>query len=120
MMALLHDHAVTSLTTGRDTLVQRLSDEQDGSLLQDAGWLAEQYGLRHLTLVGRRSRTGTSWLPEQHGHVPGPQAVRHLIPDLDEHDVFVCGPDGWADAVVADLRAAGVPDSAIHLERYSW
>ncbi|MGN8247041.1 ferredoxin reductase family protein [Cellulomonas soli] len=120
VMALLHDHAATSRTTGPDTLVQRLSDEQDGSLLQDAAWLADQYGLRHVTLVGRRSRTGTSWLPEQYGHVAGPQAVRHLIPDLDEHDVFVCGPDGWADAVVTDLRAAGVPDSAIHLERYTW
>lgn len=120
VMALLHDNAVPGHAAGGDTLVHRMGDEQDGSLLTDATWLAERHGLRHVPLVGHRSRTGTSWLPEQYGHVTGPEAVRLLVPDLDQHDVFVCGPDAWADAVVADVRAAGVPESAIHLERYTW
>ncbi|WP_246247857.1 hypothetical protein [Cellulomonas septica] len=77
-------------------------------------------GLRYVPLTGARSITGTTWLPADLGHVPGPDAVRWLVPDLDEHDVVVCGPGPWADAVVAAVRAAGVPDSALHLERYDW
>ena len=36
-------------------------------------------------------------------------ALRALVPDVAEREVFVCGPDAWMDAALAAARAAGVP-----------
>jgi ferredoxin-NADP reductase len=49
----------------------------------------------------------------------GPRHLRALVPDLDERDVYVCGPEGMVDATVASLHAAGVPRSHVHAERFS-
>ena len=76
--------------------------------------------LRVVDLVGPRSTTGTAWLPQHLGHVPGPQAARQLVPDLEGCDVFVCGAAPWAEAVAADLRSAGLPPTALHVERFTW
>jgi ferredoxin-NADP reductase len=46
--------------------------------------------------------------------------LRHLVPDIAEHDVFVCGQDAWTDAVVTSARRAGVPTEHIHTERFAW
>ena len=117
LMALLHEHVPGS---GPATLVYRLSRPQDEALGPDIDWLVQNTGLRHIPLIGPRSRLGTPWLPDHLGHVRGPDAVRLLVPDLDDHDVFVCGPGPWSDALVADLRAAGVPPTALHVENFSW
>jgi len=73
-----------------------------------------------LDLIGPRSRIGTPWLPRDLGHIPGTEALRLLVPDLIDRDVYVCGTAPWVDAVTADLTAAGVPDDALHIERFSW
>jgi predicted ferric reductase len=117
LMALLHEHVPEA---GPATLVYRLSRQDDEALGPDIDWLVEHTGLRHIPLVGPRSRNGTSWLPQHLGHVSGPDAVRLLVPELDDHDVFVCGPGPWSDAVVADIRAAGVPPTALHVENFDW
>ncbi|MFE8977729.1 ferric reductase-like transmembrane domain-containing protein [Streptomyces cyaneofuscatus] len=49
-----------------------------------------------------------------------PQALRALLPDLAEHDVFLCGPPGMADAATAALVRAGVPPENIHAERFTF
>jgi predicted ferric reductase len=46
-------------------------------------------------------------------------ALRRLIPDLAERDVFVCGPPQMMQAVRTSLRAAGVKPRHIHWERFS-
>jgi len=45
---------------------------------------------------------------------------QNVVPDLAEHDVFVCGPDAWAGTVIASVRRAGVPAGQIHSERFGW
>lgn len=60
-------------------------------------------------LVGPRSSTG------------GPRRFLHrLVPDLPERDVYVCGPQGFVDDVVAATRALGVDHRSVHYEIYSW
>ncbi|MFI5803300.1 ferric reductase-like transmembrane domain-containing protein [Streptomyces sp. NPDC051561] len=49
-----------------------------------------------------------------------PRALRALLPDLAEHDVYLCGPPGMADAATASLVRAGVPASRIHAEVFSF
>jgi predicted ferric reductase len=46
--------------------------------------------------------------------------LRSLVPDIDVHDVYLCGPAAMADAVWEALRAADVPARHIHEESYSW
>ena len=47
-------------------------------------------------------------------------ALTAWVPDVADRDVYVCGPGPWADLVLRDLRAAGVPDDHIHLENFGW
>ncbi|MFG3285206.1 ferric reductase-like transmembrane domain-containing protein [Streptomyces sp. NPDC048111] len=49
-----------------------------------------------------------------------PQALRNLVADLAEHDVYLCGPGPMADAATASLVKAGVPRRHIHSERFSF
>jgi predicted ferric reductase len=79
--------------------------------------LAQVRGVRLSYLVGPRGRDG-SWLPDGWGH--DATGLRHLVPDIAGHDVYVCGPEHWMDAVQEAARQAGVPDERIHLERFTW
>jgi ferredoxin-NADP reductase len=47
-------------------------------------------------------------------------ALRSLAPDLADHDVFVCGPEPWTDAVLHAARRVGVPAPRLHRERFAW
>jgi ferredoxin-NADP reductase len=46
--------------------------------------------------------------------------LRSLAPGLIEQDVYVCGPDGMAEAAITALRAAGVPKRSIHRESFEF
>ncbi|MFE0175454.1 ferric reductase-like transmembrane domain-containing protein [Streptomyces sp. NPDC059002] len=48
-----------------------------------------------------------------------PQALRNLLPDLAEHDVYLCGPPGMSAAATAALVRAGVPEERIHAECFT-
>ncbi|MFI2753678.1 ferric reductase-like transmembrane domain-containing protein [Cellulomonas sp. P22] len=121
LVSLLQDAARTPGTAGpQATLVRRTSTAADQPLAADVAHLVRTGALRVVDLVGPRSTTGTAWLPEHLGHLPGPAALRELVPDLDACDVYVAGAAPWAEAVAADARAAGVPGSALHVERFAW
>ncbi|MEW2416504.1 ferredoxin reductase family protein [Streptomyces sp. NPDC046866] len=49
-----------------------------------------------------------------------PQALRRLVPDLSDHDVYLCGPPGMAEATTASLIRAGVPAARIHTECFTY
>lgn len=46
------------------------------------------------------------------------ESLRAALPDLAEHDVYLCGPHGFAQDLYEELRAAGVPDGRIHHESF--
>ncbi|MFF3913656.1 ferric reductase-like transmembrane domain-containing protein [Streptomyces sp. NPDC001852] len=45
-------------------------------------------------------------------------SLRATFPGLAGHDVYICGPHGFAQDVYRALRAAGVPDRRIHHESF--
>ncbi|MEU4994876.1 ferredoxin reductase family protein [Streptomyces sp. NPDC021622] len=49
-----------------------------------------------------------------------PQALRNLVPDLAEHDVYLCGPPGMSASATAALVRAGVPEERIHAECFAF
>src|SRR5690606_11725843 len=47
------------------------------------------------------------------------ESLQRKIPDIDRHDVFMCGPPGFAQSVYEALRGAGVPARRIHHESFA-
>jgi len=47
-------------------------------------------------------------------------ALARLVPDLAAHEVYLCGPDAFAEEAVRALRAAGVRRSRIHHESFAF
>ena len=81
--------------------------------------IATQRGLRILALPGPR-RSPDSWFSAHAGVVPDRDALLGWVPDLAQHDVYVCGPQEWADAVRRTTEQAGLPADQLHLETFAW
>lgn len=110
-----------SLAEGMDytdaCLVYRYSDT--GLFEREFGVLVAERGLRCVFLPGRR-RAPYSWATAQAGEMDDVEALRAAIPDVLERDVYICGPQGWTEAVRRAASAAGVPDEQIHTESFGW
>lgn len=81
--------------------------------------LAREKGLQVLWLPGRRRRPD-SWLGPDAGRVDDATALRYWVPDIADRDVYVCGPEPWAEQVRASAMAAGVPPERFHVEAFGW
>ncbi|MET0423685.1 MAG: ferric reductase-like transmembrane domain-containing protein [Actinoplanes sp.] len=116
LLALLWD-----LPYGRDkaTLVYRTRHAHEVAFLSELEWLAANRGVRLVPLVGPRAAPD-SWLPVEYAEYTDAEALLSLSPDIAGHDVYVCGPDAWTDAVFRAARAAGVPSAGMHRERFAW
>lgn len=104
---------------GAATIITRDSAEGDELRLDALRELTSLRGVRHVPLYGPRSPGASPWLPASHSAWKGPDLLRYVVPDLEQHDVFVCGPATWTRSVVADLRAAGVRADRIHTETFT-
>jgi ferredoxin-NADP reductase/DMSO/TMAO reductase YedYZ heme-binding membrane subunit len=102
--ALLED-----LPAGTDVVVVlRGSRREDLVLRHEIAELVAARGGRLHELVGPRDRVGMD-----------ARSLVALAPGLADRDVYVCGPDGFAGAVVASAREAGVPPARIHHESFA-
>jgi predicted ferric reductase len=81
--------------------------------------LARERGLEVVWLPGRR-RGPDSWLGEGVGDVDDLTALTFWVPDIAERDVYVCGPESWAEEVRRTTAAAGLPADRFHVERFGW
>lgn len=104
---------------GEATLLYRASSESDMVLRHELDQLARDRGARVLWLPGHRA-PGDAWRPASAAHLTDAEALRLLVPDVADHDVYLCGADGWMSAARAAALACGVPAGSIHLERFSW
>ena len=81
--------------------------------------LAAQRGLQVLWLPGHRRAPG-SWLGDGVGPADDATVLRYWVPDIAERDVYVCGPEPWAEDVRRSATAAGVPAGRFHVESFAW
>jgi predicted ferric reductase len=104
------------------TLIYRAGQRHELVLSEEIDELARRRGARVFYLLGprRSTRRGGSWLPQSAGSITDGEGLRQLVPDIREHDVYVCGPEAWLDHVLRTLRQTGVPAANVHLERFSW
>ena len=110
------------LPTGPDATVfiYRVGSRDDLVLSDELVSLAASRGARVTAVVGHRQLSWDSWLPVEASHVDDVEALRRIVPDIAERDVYVCGAPAWMDAVIAAARGAGVPQESIHHERFSY
>ncbi len=101
------------------TLLVRDHAEGDALRRGEIARLERDRGLRYAALVGPRAPGASPWLPAGHAGWEGADLLRYVAPDLDQYDVFLCGPGPWMDAVRADLRRAGVASTRIHAESFT-
>jgi ferredoxin-NADP reductase len=83
----------------RDELVLR---DEIASLVEDRG--GELY-----ELVGPRTEVRLD-----------AAALTRLVPDIARRDLFVCGPEGFTEALKDSARAAGTPRERIHEEVFAF
>jgi predicted ferric reductase len=111
LLALLWD---LPYQNGEATLVYRARSDADLIFRDELAWLARHRGVRVVPLLGPRA--DGSWLPRDRAGTP----LSAVVPGIERHQVYVCGPDEWTSAVVHDTRAAGVPAERLHTERFAW
>lgn len=102
------------------TLIYRARDARDLALRDEIDELSRENGARVVYVLGRRLPGRDTWLPESASGLSDAQALKQLVPDIAEHDLFICGAAPWMDAAAAAARECGVPDRRIHLEQFSW
>jgi predicted ferric reductase len=102
------------------TVIYRASEDRDLVFRSELEMLAAQRDARLVIALGRRVGNRESWLPHDAAHLTDAGALLHLVPDIAEHDVYICGAVGWMDAAKAAALAAGVAPRQIHQERFSW
>ena len=114
--ALLED---TPYTPGETVLLYRYTDRHDAVLAEELSELAQRRGVEVRHLVGPRRHDG-SWLPPQAGQIEDADALRQLVPDVADCDIFICGPTPWMKAVERAAVAAGASRTQIHTEDFAW
>ena len=107
-------------TPGDVTLLYRARSEDDLALGAELERIGRERGARVVYILGRRIPGRDTWLPAAAAHLTDPGALRQLVPDIADHDVFLCGAAAWMEAAAAAARECGVPAQHIHLERFSW
>ncbi|WP_019068827.1 ferredoxin reductase family protein [Streptomyces hokutonensis] len=94
---------------GEVTLLYRAHSAEDLALAQELESIARWRGAKVLYALngadGKRPRL-----------TPG--ALHNMVPELVDHDVYLCGPSGFAEDMYEVLCAAGVPARRIHHESF--
>ncbi|MFC8127640.1 ferric reductase-like transmembrane domain-containing protein [Streptomyces sp. NPDC057302] len=96
---------------GDITLLYRAGSSEQLVLREELEGIARSRGAGLHYLLGR---SDASFDPL------APQALRNLIPDLAEHDVYLCGPPGMTASATTALVRAGVPEERIHAECFTF
>lgn len=105
---------------GEVTLIYRAHSAENVLFADELAALSAVRGTRVFTVLGPRVADRPSWLPQSAAHLTDAAALAHLLPDLKEHDVFICGNPGWMALVADAARANGTPDANIHVERFAY
>lgn len=103
---------------GEATVLLRAGSDEETYLWDEIRAIAEAKGARCYTMVGHRSRSGSTWMTQSDAERG--VTLRSAFPDLADSDLFICGPTAWLDSIEADARATGIPSHQIHAERFDW
>lgn len=104
---------------GDITILYRVRNHEDATLLGELKSLAEERGFQLHILAGSRG-SANSWLPADEQDLPDQTRLIKMAPYVSESDVYVCGPAAWAKSVEKTLHRVGTPANQIHVEEFAW
>ena len=96
-------------------VLYRSHRDRDIAFRKELDKLATDHGVRVEYLPSDRSllgRPAEEWLR--------PMNLAHIVPDVAEREVYVCGPAGLATYVSRGLETLGVAPNQIHTEAFSF
>ncbi|CAM5610349.1 Flavohemoprotein [Streptomyces griseoloalbus] len=93
--------------SGDITLLYRANSTQDLALWDELAGIADERGARLMYAVNS---------PDGERPDISAETLARKIPDVERHDVFLCGPPGFAQSVYEALRGAGVPAGRIRAD----
>ncbi len=99
---------------GELTLLYRATRPRDIVFRDELDHLAAARGAAVHYLVGAR---GSRAMPDD---PLAPAALRRLVPDVRDREVYLCGPTPMMEAVRDGLRGLGLPRGHIHFERFEF
>ena len=115
LRALIED---TPYAPGEAQLIYRYSANDHAIFTDELQQVQLHRGLKVTYLPGGR-RDPDSWLPDGFARSDRDELLT-LVPDLVDHDIFVCGPPAWITTVKKAAAAAGVRRDQIHSEDFAW
>lgn len=95
------------------TLLYRARTWDDVIFRDELDALVREHGGAVHYIVGRRG-------VDVHPDPFAPRFLRQAVPDVQQRDVFVCGPPSMEDAVQQSLESLGVPPQHIHREHFAY
>ena len=98
---------------GAVTLLYRARTWNDVIFREELDELVREHGGAVHYIVGRRG-------VDVHADPFAPRFLRQAVPDVQQRDVFLCGPTSMEDAVQRSLENLGVPARQIHREHFAY
>ena len=89
------------------TVLHRVRHEDDLVLVDEVAALVHARGGVLHRLVGHRDR-----------HPLDERRLAELVPGIAGHELYVCGPPGFADTILAATRRLGIPRHRVHAESF--
>jgi len=120
MMSLLADQ---EWAPGEAILVTRENVEEDTMMEADIQRLVNERGLVWKRLIGEPAPEGSRWLPPtpEGGSYDGAALIRQWVDgDVENVDVFLCGPPIWMTGAQVDIAKAGIPEHQVHVESFAF
>jgi predicted ferric reductase len=97
---------------GEIIVLYRAVSDDDLVFRAELDRLAAERGIELHYIVGDHAT-------EEGSRLLSPAHLRELVPDIEDRDIFVCGPPAMTEAAVRNVRAAGVRRRHIHAERFA-
>jgi predicted ferric reductase len=104
--------ALAEEMAGDVVVIYRAIREEDIVFRAELDQLALERGLTIHYVIGHHAAPKGE-------RIMSPEHLQELVPDIVERDIYICGPPGMARFLERNVRAANVPRSHIHIERFA-
>lgn len=104
--------ALAEEMNGDVVVIYRAIREEDIVFRTELDQLARDRGVTVHYVIGHHAAP-------QGERIMSPEHLRELVPDIVDRDIYICGPPGMARFLERNVRAADVPRSHIHIERFA-
>jgi predicted ferric reductase len=104
--------ALAETMQGDLVVIYRALREQDVVFRAELDRLSRERDIMVHYVIGHHAAPGGE-------RIMSPEHLHELVPDIEERDVYVCGPPGMARFIERNVRASNVPRNQIHIERFA-